>query len=236
MQMFPVRPMSSGLTRLMPGTDGEIVSSAVRLLRQGRTMLPKPRFRFLSVPEIGWGEGGELLGTCAARLDAPDNSILLVSLVEDERDSVTLPPADGMIVVPNNPSGVSVDGGLVRIIESILSMVEISPDVFGSSPWPYPLIPLVVEASRTRRRGTPVCTPMVVRGASASMLDLLVPTLFGIGTDLKVGVLITRSNLSSTGPAWELFERIVARLPIGIELILGTGGMAYGGSARREKR
>ena len=234
MQMSPSRLMPSNSRDLMPQNDSEVVSSAVRLLRQGRTMLPKPRFRFLSVPEVGWAEGGELLGTCAAQLDAPDNSIVLVSIVEDGHDAVILPPADGRITISNNPMGVSVDAGIIDILRSVLGVTETSADMFDRTPWPYPLIPLVVEASRTRRRGTPVCTPVGVRGVSDELLTNLARTLMSIGTELKVGVVITRSTLTSAGTAWSLFERIVSQLSGSIEIIEGSGGIAYGGSSRRD--
>lgn len=232
-RMSPSRLMPNSSRGLMPASDADVMSSAVRLLRQGRTMLPKPRFRFISVPEVGWAKGGELLGTCAARLDAPDNSILILSLVEESGETVMLPPPGSRIEVSNNPDGIAVDDGLIDILQSVLRGTVISPAVFDDIVWPYPLIPLVVEASRTRRRGSPVCTPIVARGSGDEFISSLATTLYGIGTDLRVGIIITRSCLSSSGTAWDIFERIISKLSGSIELIEGSGGTAYGGLARR---
>lgn len=176
---------------LLPEDDSEVISTAVRSLKAGNTMLPRPRYRFVGVPELPWTSGIGILSACISLLDAPDNSVLCVSMCDRGRNVIVAPPSGSSSIVPNSPRPLPIDEGVCQILSDVLppTCEVVRGDVLDASPWSTVVSPLVVEACRMRMRGTPAFTAIVVEGDGE--LETIANALGSIAVTLKVGIVIT---------------------------------------------
>lgn len=211
---------------IVPADDAEVIALAVRSLKAGRTMLPRPRYRFVGVPELPWSEGLPIAAACTAVLDAPDNSVLCVSVDDDGSGGVVIPDVGYCQIVSNSHRPLPVDEGVCQILCDVLppAIDVVRGDVIGASPWSSIVTPLVVEACRMRMRGTPAFTAMVVGGVDH--LDIVASALTSIALTLKVGVIVTIGPGSPSGQS--LFEMVGDLSDREVERIESAGLTGYG--------
>lgn len=213
---------------LLPGDDSEVIATAVRSLKAGSTMLPRPKYRFVAVPESPWSSGIGLLSSCIALLDAPDNSVLCVSIADRGLNEIVVPPPGASTVVPNNPRPVSIDEGVCQILSDVLLPVceVVRGDVMEVSPWSMIVSPLVVESCRMRMRGTPAFTAAVLEGLD--QIETVATALVGIAVTLKVGVVVTLSSNAEDSPGMTLIGMMADAANREVDAIRSDDGVGYG--------
>jgi len=213
---------------LLPEEDSEVIATAVRSLKAGSTMLPRPRYRFVAVPESPWRSGIGLLSSCIALLDAPDNSILCVSICDRGLDEIIVPPSGSSITVPNSPRPLSIDEGVCQILSDVLPPLcdVVRGDVLDVSPWSTIVSPLVVEACRMRMRGTPAFTSAVLEGLDH--IETVATALVGIAITLKVGVVVTLSSEDEDSPGRILIGKMADAANRDVDQIRSDHGVGYG--------
>jgi len=222
--MSQLQPRQDDL--LLP-EDSEVIVMAVRSLKGGRMMLPKPRFRFIGVPERPWSTSAPLIASCIALLDAPDNSVVCISRCD--RDGLMIPSPGRSHSVPNSPRPLAIDEGVCEILLDVIPpTIGVSRgDVMELSPWSRVVSPFVVEACRMRRRGLPAFTPMVIGGDRAETVAM---ALLGIAMSLKVGVVVTMPPDGDWGS--DILSSVASAVSKDLEEIPVDGDAGYGCSMR----
>jgi len=148
----------SSVLRMMPVDD--VVNHSLRYLKVDPDDQSK-RCRVVLLPFGEWGECGFSIGRGVASLDFPDNSVIFISMVRSESPRIVLPPSNSFIECPGG-SIPSVDNGVIDHLFHIMGDVcSFSVEEIEESESLLSL-PMVVESSRMRRRGIPLCTPMII--------------------------------------------------------------------------
>jgi hypothetical protein len=177
-----------------------MVRLSVSLIHPGRD--GKDRRRLVAVPTSTWDECGEALGAGISSLDFPSNSIVLIEVIRGEGLQLILPPLGSSFHMPSVAGlrSPGIDEDLVRkIFAEMRGHSEFSSEAFSDGPCPFLVLPLVLEAARIRRRGTPCVTPLTVAvgddPAAASLGRLLASLVSGMG--LGVVVHLSADDLDS---------------------------------------
>ena len=154
--MAKIRP--SSVLSLMPTDD--VVNHSLRYLKTDSDDQSR-RCRVVLLPFGEWGDCGFSIGRGVASLDFPDNSILFLSIQRSGSPAILLPPSNSIVDCPGG-SFPSVDNGVIDYLHKNMGDVcSFSVDDIEDSEALLSL-PMAVEASKMRRRGIPLCTPVVI--------------------------------------------------------------------------
>ena len=147
----------SVVARMTPVDD--VVNHSIRYLKVNSD--PSSKHRIVLLPFGHWSDCGISIGRGIDSLDFPDNSIMFIDVRRSESPSITLPPSNSVIDCQWGPSP-SVDNGVIdHIYKNIGSSCSFSIDDIERSDVLVSL-PMAIETSKMRRKGIPLCTPVII--------------------------------------------------------------------------
>lgn len=206
--MAKIRPAS--VLSMMPVDD--VVNHSLRYLKIDSNQ--EEKFRIVLLPFGDWGDCGFAIGRGVDSLDFPDNSVLFISVHRAKETKVILPPSNSMMDCPGG-SFPSIDNGVIDFLckntnhSFSVDWIEDSEAILS--------LPMVIETSKMRRRGIPLCTPIIIEISDDEWNDI--PSIiwemmdgFGLGavihtSDMTIpmrenGERILRSAVSSLAPSF----------------------------------
>jgi len=184
---------------MIPQTPQEIVSQAIKYLYLSNKQLPQPIYHAVLSPYHQWSKSGHILGDAIAHLNFPDNSVLFISEIDSD-DGIILPSLNSSIVLPHSPiltNKILTDNKIIHDIEKYVpnSKIANNTGIFEQQTAPYIGIPLIIEAARIRKRGIPLCTPLLI-GKNCDRVKLTF-VLQNLITKHGTGIIILNNSLIS---------------------------------------
>lgn len=148
---------------MIPQSAQEITNQANKYLFLSRPKLPNPNYHVILAHAQEWSKTGHILGNAISHLNFPDNSIIFLSEVNDD-STITLPDLNSSIVLPNSSTllnQIFIDNYVVSNICKYIPDSIINTNIVSNSINPFIPIPFAIEAARIRKRGVPLCTPIL---------------------------------------------------------------------------
>lgn len=147
------------LDGFMPSEDAR--QAAAKYLHIVGLDLPRTTSRVLLVPEQSWDLCGHVIGPSIAHLNFQDNSVLFVATAS-WIDEPILPPFEAEISLPFFEETYRIDDKAVEFLLEVIGGSRQDAQAMENAIGPFLSMPLVAEAATVRRRGLPLCTPLLV--------------------------------------------------------------------------
>lgn len=158
----------------------DIYSKILKYLYLRNTKLPTPDKHIIIIPYGDWSKTGHISGEAISYLNFTDNSIIFLSEINDGED-IIIPDKNTSIKIQgftNSSNESLVDNQILDNIYQKMDNVKIGNSFFENNSHFFSNIPLVIEASRIRKRGVPLCTPIFIgKKTNSQKLGLILKDL-----------------------------------------------------------
>ncbi len=141
-----------------------IYSQILKYLYLQNTRLPSPDKHVIITPFGDWSKTGHISGEAISYLNFADNSIIFLSELNEGEDIIT-PSKNTSIKIngyTNSSNESFIDNQIIDDIYNKIDNVQTNDKIFMENPSYLSNIPIVIEAARIRKRGTPFCTPIFI--------------------------------------------------------------------------
>jgi len=173
-------------------------SQIIKYLYANSTQLATPKYKAIFTPTVEWRQYGHVLGNSIAQLNFPDNSVIFMTELEEDGDDFYLPEQNTQIVLPNSPNltnQIMVDNTVLSTLKNAIPNSFIQGSAFFEKcSHPFVPMPFVTEISRIRKRGVPLCTPVLFqRNCDIQKLSNVLQYIIEKN---GVGIVITDNNIN----------------------------------------
>lgn len=183
------------LPNMMPENPYDIISQAIKYLYLQRPKLPHPDVHAILTSSQEWYKCGHILGNAISRLSFPNNSVIFL-LESKDVDNILVPPINSSIILPHSSiltDQILVDNNVINKINKNINCSNInSVSILEKNSLLFIGMPLVIEAARIRKRGFPLCTPILF-GKNCNRANLILILQKIIEKD-GIGLVILNNN------------------------------------------